>query len=155
MLPVHHRRVRDLCSISACFDHLNPIPGVGRHDCGEHSVLREHGRRLYTHHFRLHKCCNGACALPVLQIWALDTSEEQVCDKSEVNGGLLKPNFRHGSEVFNIIASVQLWLSCTDFTSVTCVVKLTKQTADTAFGLHDSFGTLLHFHKQFPNLRSR
>jgi hypothetical protein len=75
-LPVHHRLLRSLRRQRSRISHHDSVRCFGWHGDRRHAVLQESGRSVHSDHHGLFECVDGACALCVLQVRALD--QEQV-----------------------------------------------------------------------------
>jgi hypothetical protein len=71
-LPVHHRLLRSLRRQRSRVSHHDPLRRFGWHGDCRHAVLQEHGRSVHSDNNGLFECVDGACALCVLQVRALD-----------------------------------------------------------------------------------
>lgn len=71
-LPIHHRLVRNLRRQRARIRHHDPIRRFGRNGDCCYAVLQEPGRAVHADDHGLLECLDDACAVCVLQVWALD-----------------------------------------------------------------------------------
>ena len=79
LLPVHHRFLRDFCGECFGIHHSDPIHCGWKHDYCRHSLLRELGSALHLNNPCVYLGPSSASAIHLLQVWALDQVQEQVC----------------------------------------------------------------------------